>query len=70
MKFTNITPPVETIFNIELTENELKLLLCIVGNVDVETLERLTKEDFNIVDVISDINFTDKFYSGGLKMLD
>jgi hypothetical protein len=41
MKIKDITPKVETIFSIELTENQLKLLSLIVGDTTVYNLKEL-----------------------------
>jgi hypothetical protein len=44
MKITNITPPSERIFTLELTENELKYLGLIVANTNFVTIENLIEK--------------------------
>jgi len=67
MKITNITPPTERIFTLELTENELKYLGLIVGNTSSVTIENLIEEKSwkicNLPGIKSDEEFACKFYN-------
>lgn len=67
MKITNITPPTERIFTLELTENELKYLAMMVGDTDVKEMESLIEEKSWKLDLLpgikSDETFAYKFYN-------
>ena len=60
MKIKDITPKVETIFSIELTENQLKLLSLIVGDTSDYDLKVLV--DTNQLDCKMEDNFTQNLY--------
>jgi hypothetical protein len=53
MKITDLTPPpVERKFSIEFTENELKTLAILMGNLSQQEVENAVKDDTSFIPMV------------------
>ena len=68
MNIKETTPTIEKTFNIELNENELKLLGLIIGNISNYDLKELITSTDNFNPVQYDENFTDTLYAKIIKI--